>query len=178
MSVFWDRGVHRTNVDDLLAATGLARSSLYNSFGGKQALFEQAIARYVEQQVGQLHRMFQGRSLKDGLQRLFDMAVEDNYGDKGCLLVNSASGLMPGEPTDQEFLRTAFEKIFSMLAQYVRVAQKNQELSEHLAEQAPEDIVAMICSTLSGLRIFHKTGMPKAKLKKAAQLALAGMFLK
>lgn len=35
MAVVWERGLHRTSVDDLLAGSGLARSSLYNSFGGK-----------------------------------------------------------------------------------------------------------------------------------------------
>jgi TetR/AcrR family transcriptional repressor of nem operon len=178
MAVFWGRGVHRTNVDDLLAATGLARSSLYNSFGGKQALFDQAIKRYVEQQVGQLKKMFYGRSLKEGLEILFDRAVEDNYREKGCLLVNSAGGLMLDEPREQKMLRQGFEEIFSVLEEQVRAAQQNKELGEHLAEQRPEDIVAMICSTLSGLRIFHKTGMPKARLKNAANLTLVGMFPK
>lgn len=178
MLMFWAQGIHRISVDDLLAATGLARSSLYNSFGGKQALFEHAIARYVQQQVDQLRKMLQGRSLQEALQLLLERAAEDNYQDKGCLLVNSAGGLMPDEIKERKLLQQGFSQIFAILEQHVQVAQQNKELAAHLENQPPKDIVLMICSTLSGIRIFHKTGMPKARLKSAARLALVGMFVK
>lgn len=35
---FWTVGFHGTSIDDLSAATGLGRGSLYAAFGGKRAL--------------------------------------------------------------------------------------------------------------------------------------------
>jgi len=176
MHMFWAHGTHRISVDDLLKATGLARSSLYNSFGGKQALFEHAIARYVQQQVDHFRKMLEGRPLQVALQIVFERAAEDNYQDKGCLLVNSACGLMPHETKERALLHQGFNQVFSILEHHVRIAQQNKELAGHLANQPSQDVVLMICSTLSGLRIFHKSGMPKARLKSAARLALAGIF--
>ena len=37
--VFWQNGFHGTSLDDITAATGLAKPSLYAAFGDKNALF-------------------------------------------------------------------------------------------------------------------------------------------
>ncbi|MEL7378280.1 MAG: helix-turn-helix domain-containing protein, partial [Bacteroidota bacterium] len=44
--LFWERGYHATSISDLEKALGLSRSSLYNSFGGKRALYDLTLARY------------------------------------------------------------------------------------------------------------------------------------
>jgi TetR/AcrR family transcriptional repressor of nem operon len=38
MQTFWAKGYEATSLDDLCAATGLGRSSLYAAFGDKQSL--------------------------------------------------------------------------------------------------------------------------------------------
>lgn len=173
LSVFWDRGPHRTSVDDLLAASGLARSSLYNAFGGKQALFELAIQRYVDNQVARLRDVLDTPPLQVALDRLFQNAVTDNYEGKGCLLVNCASSVMGEDEIEQRLLRNGFERMFSIVAQRLREAQEAKEMS---AEIDPVDAATLICASMSGLRIFHKTGMPKNKLKNAASLAVRGLL--
>src|SRR5882672_6717304 len=46
MAAFWDAGYAATSLDDLAAATGMNRPSLYGAFGDKRALYRQAIAAY------------------------------------------------------------------------------------------------------------------------------------
>ena len=48
LDVLWTRGYEATSVDDLCAATGLSRSSLYAAYGGKRDLLLKAVDRYVE----------------------------------------------------------------------------------------------------------------------------------
>ncbi|NUS02366.1 MAG: helix-turn-helix transcriptional regulator, partial [Nonomuraea sp.] len=43
MRAFWDAGYEATSTQDLCAATGLGRSSIYNTFAGKRDLFERAL---------------------------------------------------------------------------------------------------------------------------------------
>jgi TetR/AcrR family transcriptional repressor of nem operon len=45
--LFWQRGAGATGIQDVVATTGLSRSSLYATFGGKQALYLAALRRYV-----------------------------------------------------------------------------------------------------------------------------------
>ena len=42
--VFAEKGYHATSIDDLVAATGLQRGSLYKAFGSKRSLFEKVLA--------------------------------------------------------------------------------------------------------------------------------------
>jgi TetR/AcrR family transcriptional repressor of nem operon len=46
MNHFWAVGYDRAGVSDLAAAMGLTRSSFYNSFGNRDALFQKVLARY------------------------------------------------------------------------------------------------------------------------------------
>src|ERR687898_2761085 len=48
MRLFWAQGFEATSLDDLEAATGLSRSSLYNTFGTKRELFERAMRQYLD----------------------------------------------------------------------------------------------------------------------------------
>ena len=46
MDVFWNDGFAATSLDDISAATGLNRPSLYGAFGDKRALYLQAYGQY------------------------------------------------------------------------------------------------------------------------------------
>src|SRR5215216_4874494 len=46
MEAFWDAGYAATSLDDLAAATGMNRPSLYGAFGDKRALFIKSYQRY------------------------------------------------------------------------------------------------------------------------------------
>lgn len=47
MIQFWRAGYADTSVDDLSRVTGLNRSSIYSSLGGKEALFVRCLERYA-----------------------------------------------------------------------------------------------------------------------------------
>src|SRR6202030_156629 len=44
--VFWAKGYASTSTDELLAAMGIGRQSLYNTFQDKRALYLEALERY------------------------------------------------------------------------------------------------------------------------------------
>lgn len=51
MRTFWELGYEATSIADLTQRTGLARSSLYATFGSKEELFTTALQHYLECQV-------------------------------------------------------------------------------------------------------------------------------
>jgi TetR/AcrR family transcriptional repressor of nem operon len=52
--VFWERGYSSTSMAQLQAATGLSRSSLYETFESKRGLFGYAIDSYLGEVIGPL----------------------------------------------------------------------------------------------------------------------------
>jgi TetR/AcrR family transcriptional repressor of nem operon len=173
VAVFWERGLHRTSVDDLLSASGLARSSLYNTFGGKQALFELAVQRYLDDVSARMEETLDAPSLKQALVKMFDDVVSSHREGRGCLLVNSASSLMREDKAEQRLLRAGFERIFGILEQRLRKAQEAKELASSIT---PADAATLVCATWSGLCVFYKTGMQKSKIKRATDVAVKALL--
>ena len=52
MEAFWKTGYSGTSLDDLSAATGLNRPSLYAAFGDKRAIYLKALAHYRQLAAG------------------------------------------------------------------------------------------------------------------------------
>ena len=52
--LFWQQGYEATSIDDLEQHLGLNRSSIYNTFGSKHALFIMALRLYQAQVVGRI----------------------------------------------------------------------------------------------------------------------------
>src|SRR5271154_7290423 len=62
LDVFWQDGFAATSLDDLSAATGLNRPSLYGAFGDKRALYLQAYRQYRKRANEALAPLFQARA--------------------------------------------------------------------------------------------------------------------
>ena len=90
--VFWEKGFAATTLSDLEEATGVDRSTLYNSFDGKKGIYRAATAAYV---AGAGETMFE--PLQAGVKGLEDIVdfldmLDNNLRTKGqprgCLIVN------------------------------------------------------------------------------------------
>jgi TetR/AcrR family transcriptional repressor of nem operon len=97
VQLFWEKGFEATSMADIVEASGLNKSSLYNTFGSKDLLFHEALNRYVDNRTLALVSV-----LSDGtegladIHRLFDivwleMVSSDDH--RGCLAVNSSTEL-------------------------------------------------------------------------------------
>jgi AcrR family transcriptional regulator len=92
--VFWRKGFQGTSLDDVTAATGLAKPSLYAAFGDKNALFLKVLDRYHERIVANAERILnEGPSARDAIERWltgFIPFCSGVKGSRGCLSVNTA----------------------------------------------------------------------------------------
>jgi len=48
IELFWEKGYEGTSMNDLVAATGMAKPGLYATFGDKEAFYAKALTHYVE----------------------------------------------------------------------------------------------------------------------------------
>lgn len=97
METFWSQGYEATSVDDLVAATGLSKSSLYGAFGNKRSLFDRTLDFYVNQRVdSMLGGLETGEGGADEVIAFFDLyeRITMEYPERaalGCLLTNSVT---------------------------------------------------------------------------------------
>ncbi len=106
---FWAKGFEATTLSDLEAATGIDRSSIYNSFGGKDGLYRSATAAYVDSAeevlFEPLHHGAEG--VADIIEFLDRLAENLGAGanPQGCLIVNDMIAAVDHQSTTRYLMR-------------------------------------------------------------------------
>jgi AcrR family transcriptional regulator len=115
--VFWQKGFQGTSLDDITAATGLVKPSLYAAFGDKNALFLKVLDRYHAHIVANAERILkEGPSARDAIERWLKGFVpfcSGIKGSRGCLSVNTAAE----GAADQKEVRKRIERFNRKLEQ-------------------------------------------------------------
>ena len=95
IEIFYAKGYEATTLDDLTAAMGIKRPSLYASFGNKEALFLQSLERYGERSAlaAQTALTSQNNAQKAVEAFLYLVAEWHTQHSQmmGCLIANSSS---------------------------------------------------------------------------------------
>src|SRR3954470_24554161 len=91
-TIFHQKGYNGTSIDEILKATGLRRSSLYDSFKDKHTLYLQSLEFYKNRENSNYETVNQKKL--NGFQKveyLFKEVVNhlvNHPDDNGCLMVN------------------------------------------------------------------------------------------
>src|SRR5579883_1851725 len=93
---FWDAGYTGTSLDDLVAATGMNRPSLYAAFGDKHRLYLSTLDRYRGfGRSAMKQELWSQRPLEQALRAVFDRAISiyltGSHGARGCYLIGTAA---------------------------------------------------------------------------------------
>ena len=167
MLVFWEKGYEGTSINDLEQAMGLKRTSIYNAFGNKSALFERVMSCYKESVMSALFTAMDAASnIREGVRRLLNGALDIHFDEEnpgGCLVVLS---LMESGQHDQQSLGSMQQTIHELKnALQVRLnkAKKSGELSKHLDAGSTATTIA---TTMTGMMVMGKANFTRASLKK------------
>jgi AcrR family transcriptional regulator len=102
--LFWRRGYEGSTLSDLEASTGLSRSSLYQAYGSKEGLFDEALAEYIDTFISpRLAPMERPGSGLADIQKFFRQLAKLYRGDptsarRGCLWVNALAEFSGRQP--------------------------------------------------------------------------------
>ena len=125
MDVFWKDGFAATSLDDLSAATGLNRPSLYGAFGDKRALYIQAYRHYREHVRETFAPLLTEPApvrakLRRTLLAALDFYLSGEDGPRGCFTVLTASSDAIADPEIRAIVTEAIEFHRSWLQAAVR----------------------------------------------------------
>ena len=173
LDVFWRQGFRRPSLTDLSAAMRLSRSSVYQSFGSKRELLEAAIDRYAERQAARVVELGRKRPLRVALQMLFKAIAHDNNGGQGCLLGNCAVELGPHDPRIAERVQRGFAAQTAVFERMIRGAQRRGEIDRG---RSPKELAYYVATTITGMRVLAKTGLPSGLLLGIGDTALQNLL--
>ena len=91
LETFWRRGYHDVSVPELEMATGVVRSSLYNTFGNKRGIFDAALDAYLTQLFADIDaRLTNATGGLDDIHAFLDtLEAWHTSGVPGCFMINS-----------------------------------------------------------------------------------------
>lgn len=106
-ALFWQKGYSQTSMAHLVDASGVHKSSLYSTFGTKEALFAKILRRYLEGQMEGISELVDraGPGI-DGIHAFLELMrseLTSATGRRGCLLCNTSTELSGSAPGFEDF---------------------------------------------------------------------------
>ncbi|GAA3260407.1 TetR/AcrR family transcriptional regulator [Nonomuraea helvata] len=172
MRAFWTAGYEATSTQDLCTATGLGRSSIYNTFASKHDLFEKALRHYMDEHNAALADLLEsGLPVKEKIRTILWWAVDPDPGEpSGCLVVNSMTELAPRNPEIAELLRRDSDRRREMLRAALEAGRARGEIDPG---KDPLALAQFVIATVSGLRVAARGGTDRDGLESIAKTALS-----
>src|ERR1700722_6121963 len=92
MDLFWRQGYENTSIEALMQVMGIAKQSLYDTFGDKRALYLKAMAFYRKQTNSSLRELLASApTVREGFTRILLGLVAESREQhaRGCLLLSA-----------------------------------------------------------------------------------------
>jgi TetR/AcrR family transcriptional repressor of nem operon len=172
---FWNRGYAATSVDDLAAATGLGKSSLYGAFGDKRSLFLRTLGEYCDATTAQFLEQLRdpdypaSERLTRHIRAMADGVAADTE-RRGCMMAKSSAELGASDPDVEQIVGTSMARWREALVDTIEEAKRDGSIA---ARTDPEALATLLLSVIRGFETLHKGGVEAAQIFAAAEQAVA-----
>jgi TetR/AcrR family transcriptional repressor of nem operon len=173
MALFWTRGYAATSIQDLVAATGINRGSIYGTFGNKKKLFLAVPDHYAEKVGKPLMSELSDSDPQRAIGRMFDAIIRrtsDPRYPRGCLNTNTS---LECPISGDEITRKIAEGLGlqeSAIYRVLRRAQAEGSLASTLDARA---LARFFMGVAQGLNVVNKTVADPDVLKDMARVAMS-----
>lgn len=168
MTIFWQRGYHATSMQDLVEGMGINRSSMYDTFGDKYALFIEALSDYrLKFGISDYYLNF--KSSAEGLKTFVNDYVQNIIADsenKGCFMLNCTTEFSNEDQEVYKILKTNLDNLGEMLSAIIA---KGQQENEMKTEKTPEELSDYLTAGLHGIRMMGMLNNNHKRLMRVAQ---------
>jgi TetR/AcrR family transcriptional repressor of nem operon len=170
--VFWAKGYASTSTEDLIAAMGIGRQSLYNAFGEKRSLYVEALERYQQTTtLGHLQRLNAAASPLKAIEALLIglIAEDDSLRAMGCMGVGAVGEFGAGDQALIALRAKAGPPVFNRLVERLREGQATGEIDSSMDAATAAGFVQM---TMTGLQLAARGGADAKSLRAMAAFAV------
>jgi TetR/AcrR family transcriptional regulator, copper-responsive repressor len=171
-NTFWRYGYAGTSMDQLSAATGLHKPSLYGAFGDKKRLYLAALDNYLAEVRVQFAEAFTVPDLFDSLYAMsewsIDKFVRSDEGS-GCFMMSTA---MPEAAEDPEISRVVREAMESLERAMVRRFEKAIDEGQIGPQADPHALAMIMVANHYELAARARAGYSRAELRTLADRGL------
>jgi AcrR family transcriptional regulator len=165
LDVFWRKGLHDATMQDLAAATGVQRGSLYNAYGDKEAIFLRAFDQYAGQFLESAAKALAGSDVAERLRTFFDVIIVNMTSgspSRGCLTTRTA--LDAGISSEE-----VRERVQGLLDRLEQVVSRAIGSAPGKALTTDANRLARVVVTFTrGLAVMERAGYSRKQLRESA----------
>ncbi|MEU6819640.1 TetR/AcrR family transcriptional regulator [Streptomyces atriruber] len=177
MHAFWANGYEATSTQDLCDATGLGRSSIYNTFTSKHDLFRRALTRYMDSMNANQLAILEDveRSATERVRALFDRVIDGELEQRrdghsiGCLTVNTTVELAGRDPEAARMLERDLDTRLTALRTAIRTGQQSGDIT---SRRDADTLARYVNAMIGGMRVSAQGGADRVTLEAIAETAL------
>ena len=168
LELFRRNGYDNTTFEQLVAESGLSRSSLYNAFGGKEELLDKAMGLYIESQADVLYeKLADEESCEETLGSIIGaFANPVQRGCTDCLvrktLIRNASSSEP--PVQASTIKKSITSLWKAITLAIGHTLGKRKATSKLS-LTNEERAAIIVGLIQGTAVLARTGKQTELLK-------------
>jgi len=166
LDLFRKDGFAATSLDDLSAATGMNRPSLYGAFGDKRELYIKSYQRYRNDARTAMIEVFRSEQpIRERLKRIFAIALDIYLGGespRGCFTVMTAASEAVADPDIRAMVLKGFVELDKAFITCFRRAKEKGELSDRAD---PLVLGHLASATIHTIAIRARARVPRKELE-------------
>jgi TetR/AcrR family transcriptional repressor of nem operon len=174
LELFWERGYEATSMTDLVRHLGIARASIYATFGGKHDLYVKAFERYLQTRDPLVvEALSQPGPALPAVRALVEVYAKESLCDehrRGCMVVNAAVELMARDPQVARRVEASWDSLETALTSALTRARAQGEIS---AGKDPRTLARFLLVMMQGIRVLGRAHPDPGRLRDATAQALA-----
>ncbi len=174
LDLFRKDGFAATSLDDLSAATGMNRPSLYGAFGDKRELYIKSYRRYREDARAAMQDIFRNEQpIRQRLGRIYAIALDiylsGESGPRGCFTVMTAASEAVADPDIRAMVLEGLFELDKAFAACFRLAKEKGELPDGAD---PAVLAQLASATIHTIAIRARARVPRKDLEAIVKGAI------
>ncbi|MFI8929395.1 TetR/AcrR family transcriptional regulator [Streptomyces sp. NPDC053474] len=177
MRAFWAKGYEATSTQDLCDATGLGRSSIYNTFTSKHDLFRRSLNRYIDTMSAPQAEILEDteRPGFDRIRALYSRVVDSEFEYReddrsiGCLTVNTVVELARRDADADALIQRDLDLRLRLLRIAIDAGKRDGTIT---ARRDTDTLARFVNATIGGMRVSAQAGADRTTLESIAETAL------
>ncbi|GGC67612.1 TetR/AcrR family transcriptional regulator [Marinobacter halophilus] len=167
VGLFWKKGYHGSSMKQIEQALDMRPGSIYATFGSKDGLFSEALAKYAQQGGADLSEHMAGYdSIIEGLQAYLRQIASDCTDcapARACLIVKTLLGASNTNPALHSLAQSALADIETSFAELLESARNRGEIA---AQTDCQRLARLLQSQIMGLRAMAERNLPASELEQ------------
>jgi TetR/AcrR family transcriptional repressor of nem operon len=164
LDVFWRKGLHDATMQDLAAATGVQRGSLYNAYGDKEAIFLRAFDQYAGQFLETAGSALAQGDAAARLRNFLDVIVVNMTSGsppRGCLTTRTALDAAISSTAVRQRVQSLLGRLEQLIGKAITSAPGKPAIEANR-------LARVVVTFTRGLAVMERAGYGRKQLKEAA----------